>query len=95
VTSWQGKVDSEEISSRCNWEFGRFRLGDVFGRTTARIQYPSSHRFVGNIQPALSEQIFYVAIAEGEANIEPRSEARDGFLARKRAHDLIGVYTSS
>ena len=35
------------------------------------FQDPPSHRFVGDIQPTLSEQIFNVAIAERETLIEP------------------------
>jgi hypothetical protein len=35
----------------------------------ARWRYPSPHRFVGDIQPTLGEQIFDIAIAEGETQI--------------------------
>ena len=41
------------------------------------LQYPSSHRFVGHIQPTLSEQIFDVAIAERETHIEPHGVPDD------------------
>src|SRR5262249_17917951 len=34
---------------------------------------PSPHRLVGDIQPTLSEQVFDVAIAECETQIEPNS----------------------
>jgi hypothetical protein len=41
--------------------------------TGPNFQNPSPHRFVGDIQTALSEQqIFCVAIAEHETDIEPR-----------------------
>src|SRR5208282_4441826 len=40
-------------------------------------QDPSPHRFVGDIQPTLSEQIFDVAVAEREAHIEPNSVLDD------------------
>ena len=32
--------------------------------------YPLSHRFVGDIQTSLGEQIFHVAVAEGKAKVE-------------------------
>jgi hypothetical protein len=34
-----------------------------------KLQDPSSHRLVGDIQPALSQQIFHVAIAECEPDV--------------------------
>jgi len=43
------------------------------GEQRPEFQYPSPHRFVGDIQTALGEQIFGVAIADGEADIEPNS----------------------
>jgi hypothetical protein len=36
-----------------------------------------SHRFVGHIEPTLSEQIFDVAIAERETHIEPNGVPDD------------------
>ena len=41
------------------------------GEQRPEFQYPSPHRFVGDIQPTLREQIFDVAIAEREADIQP------------------------
>ena len=41
------------------------------------FQYPSPYRFVGDIQTALREQIFDVAIAEGETEIEPNGVPDD------------------
>jgi hypothetical protein len=40
-------------------------------------QNPSPHRFVGDIQTALRKQIFDVAIAERETQIEPNGVADD------------------
>ena len=51
--------------------------GEVLGRTTAQISKLSPHRFVGDIQSALREQIFDVAIAEREADIEPNGVPDD------------------
>jgi hypothetical protein len=51
------------------------------------FQNPSSHRLVGDIEPALGEQIFNVAITEGEAKIKPDSvldDRRRKLVARKR-----------
>ena len=41
------------------------------GEQRPEFQYPSSHRFVGDIQTSLGEQIFHVAVAEGKAKVEP------------------------
>jgi hypothetical protein len=41
------------------------------------LQDPPSHRFVGDIEPTLSEQIFDVAIAERETHIEPNGAPDD------------------
>jgi hypothetical protein len=43
--------------------------GEVLGRTAARTSDPPSHRFIGDIQTTLSEQIFGVAIAERETDV--------------------------
>ena len=41
------------------------------------LQDPSPHRFVGDTQPALSEQIFDVAVAEREADMQPNGVPDD------------------
>jgi hypothetical protein len=51
------------------------------------FQYPSPHRLVGDMQPALSEQIFNVAIAECETDIKPNGvpdDRRRELVAGKR-----------
>ena len=61
--------------------------GEILGRTRPELQYPSSHRFVGDIQPTLRKQIFDVAIAERETDIEPNSvpdDRRRKLMAGKR-----------
>ena len=47
------------------------------GEQRPEFQDPSPHRFIGDIQIALGEQIFDVAIAEGEADIEPNRVSDD------------------
>jgi hypothetical protein len=47
------------------------------GEQRPELQYPSSHRFVGDIQTALRKQIFDVAIAERETHIEPNGVPDD------------------
>jgi hypothetical protein len=47
------------------------------GEQRPELQYPSSHRFVGDIQPTLRKQIFTVAIAERETNIQPNGVPDD------------------
>ena len=43
------------------------------GEQWSELQDPPLHRFVGNIQPTLSERVFSAAIAERETQIEPNS----------------------
>jgi hypothetical protein len=60
----------------------RMRFGTALAqlRCTDRPKmiYPPSHRFVGHVQPTLSEQIFDVAIAKRETHIEPKGVPDDG-----------------
>src|SRR6516225_8831954 len=35
------------------------------------LQHPTPHRFVGEFEPTLGEQILHVAVAQGEAKVEP------------------------
>jgi hypothetical protein len=53
----------------------------------SELQNPAPHRLVGDIQPALGEQILDITKAEGEAKIEPNRVPDDGrreLVARKR-----------
>src|SRR5271165_6374498 len=57
------------------------------GEHRPELRYPSPHRFVGDIQPTLCEQIFDVAIAESETEIEPNGvpdDRRRKLMAGKR-----------
>jgi hypothetical protein len=55
------------------------------GEQWPKLQNPSPHRFVGDIQTALGKQIFDVAIAERETEIEPNGVPDDcGLTAGKR-----------
>jgi hypothetical protein len=45
--------------------------GEAHERTPPELQDPSPHRFVGDIQSALCEQILDVAITERETHIKP------------------------
>ena len=47
------------------------------GEQRPKLQNPSPHRFIGDIQTALREQIFNVAIAERETDIEPNGAPDD------------------
>jgi hypothetical protein len=52
-----------------------------------KLQNPSPHRFVGDIQTALRKQIFDVAIAERETHIQPNGvpdDRRRELMAGKR-----------
>jgi hypothetical protein len=41
------------------------------GEQRPELQHPSSDRFIGDVQPALGQQIFDIAEAEGEAKVPP------------------------
>jgi hypothetical protein len=41
------------------------------GEQRPELQHPSSDRFIGDVQPALGQQIFDIAKAEGKAKIQP------------------------
>ena len=47
------------------------------GEQRPKLQNPSPHRFIGDIQPALREQVFNIAIAERETDIEPNGVPDD------------------
>ena len=51
----------------------RASAAKLTGEHRSELQDPSPHRFVGDIHPTLSEQVFDVAIAERETQIEPNS----------------------
>src|SRR5271167_3958916 len=58
----------------------------------SELQDPSPHCFVRDIQSTLSEQIFDVAITEGETNIEPNcvsDDRRGELMAGKRYHAIL------
>ena len=41
------------------------------GEQRPELQHPASDRFIGDVQPALGQQIFDIAEAEGKAKIQP------------------------
>jgi multiple sugar transport system substrate-binding protein len=41
------------------------------GNHRSELQHPTPHRFVGEFEPTLGEQILHVAVAQGEAKVEP------------------------
>ena len=53
-------------------------------RILDRNNGPSSHRFVGDIQTALGEQIFHIAVAEGKTKVEPHRAGG----TKRRVQDL-------
>jgi len=57
------------------------------GEQRPELQDPPPHGFVGDIQPALGEQILDITETEGEANIKPNgvpNDCRRELMARKR-----------
>jgi len=47
------------------------------GEQRPELQHPSSDRFIGDVQPALGQQIFDIAKAEGKAKIQPHGMPDD------------------
>ena len=57
------------------------------GEQRSELQHPSSDRFIGDVQPAFGQQIFDIAEAEGEAEIQPNrvpDDVRRELVASKR-----------
>src|SRR5271169_4749109 len=42
-----------------------------FRHRRSELQHPAADRFIGNIEPTLGKEILHVAVARGEAKIEP------------------------
>ena len=59
------------------------------GEQRPELQDPSPHRFIGDIQTALREQIFDVAIAECETDIEPNSLPDDRRRELVAANEIV------
>ena len=59
------------------------------GEQRPELQDPPSHRFVGDIQTALSEQIFDVAIAERKTHIEPNGVPDDRGRKLMGANEIV------
>jgi hypothetical protein len=56
------------------------------GEQRSKLQDPSPDRFIGDIQPALGQQILDIAKAEGEVNVQPNrmpDDVRRGLVASK------------
>ena len=73
-----------EMPTRC-WPWAS--MAKFSGEQRPKLQNPSLYRFVGDIQTALREQIFNVAIAERETHIEPNGvpdDRRRKLVAGKR-----------
>jgi hypothetical protein len=47
------------------------------GGQRLELQHPSSNRFIGDVQPALGEQILDIAEAQGEAKVQPHRVSDD------------------
>src|SRR5271166_26417 len=69
--SWRTLV---EMPSR-RWP--RASMAKFSGEQRPEFQDPSPHRLVGDIEPTLGEQVFDVAIAERETDIEPNGVPND------------------
>jgi hypothetical protein len=57
------------------------------GEQRLELQHPSSNRFIGDVQPALGEQILDIAEAQGEAKVQPHrvsNDVRRKLVASKR-----------
>ena len=59
------------ISSRCQCQVGRDVAAKLLGEQRPELQHPSPDCLIGDIQPALGQQILDIAEAEGEAKVQP------------------------
>src|SRR5260370_23804133 len=41
------------------------------GKSGPEFQNPPSHRFIGNLQASLGQQLLHIAVAQGESEIKP------------------------
>jgi hypothetical protein len=83
-----------EMPTRC-WP--RASTAKFSGEQRPELQYPSPHRFVGDIQTALRKQIFDVAIAERETHIQPNGmpdDRRRELMAGKRDRQALSYPTT-
>ena len=67
------------------------RTAKLPGKRRPEFQYPSSHQFVGDIQTALGEQIFHIAVAEGKTKVEARRVPDDRGGRVWRANEIVLV----
>src|ERR1700722_13124174 len=81
------------ISSRCHVRGGPMTsAAKLPGEQWPELQHPSSDRFIGDVQPALGQQIFDIAEAEGKAKIQPHGvpdDVRWELVASKRYPSAI------
>ena len=59
------------------------------GEQRLELQHPSSNRFIGDVQPALGEQILDIAEAQGEAKVQPHRVSDDVGGNRWRANAIV------
>src|ERR1700737_1256373 len=60
------------VSSRCQRSLGRGRRWRSRRAIAGpNFQHPAPHRFVGDVEPALGQEFLDIAVAQGEAEIEP------------------------
>ena len=52
-------------------------MPEVPANRLAKLKKPASDSFVGNVETALREEIFYVSIAQSEPGVEPYRVADD------------------
>jgi hypothetical protein len=50
------------------------------------LQHPTAHRFVEEVEPTLGERILHVAVAQGEAKVEP-----NGVLDNRRQKAVAAI----
>ena len=59
------------ISSRCQRSLGRGRRWRSRRDRGAEFQHPAPYGLVGDLKPAVGQQFLDIAVAQGEAEIEP------------------------
>jgi hypothetical protein len=64
------------------------------GEQRPELQHPSSDRFIGDVQPALGQQIFDIAEAEGKAKIQLRL-CRSKMITAKKSTTATSAMSST
>jgi hypothetical protein len=65
-------MNSSSLACQCRWlDQAPGPLAQPSRDRGTELQHPAPHRFVGDVESALGQQFLNIAVAQGEAEIEP------------------------